>query len=532
VTISSYYSLAYLLVLLPLSVGCYGILPQKARRVALLACNYAFFWAVSGKLLVFLLLSTLSVHHIGLWLSAIQQEADTRRPDTPKEQRKALKAQYLFRQRLVLVFAGGLHIGILLALKYTPFFAANLNSLLRLLGLPMAVAVPSFVLPIGISFYTLQAMGYLFDVYRRILPGDRNLLRLALFMSFFPQIMEGPICRYRQTAPALWEAPRLRFDNLVLGGQRILWGMIKKMVVADRLNLMIQNVFSHYDRYDGFVIALAAVGYTFQLYMDFSGTMDVALGSAQLFGISLPENFQRPFFSRSISEFWKRWHITLGTWFKDYLFYPLSLSKPLKNLTTWGRKRLGNHYGPLLGGSLVLLCVWVCNGLWHGAGWQYLFFGLYHFALIAGGNAVDPLSAKLAAKLSISRNSRPYRCFQILRTFLLVCLGELFFRADGLRTGLAMAKRIFTAFSLESLQSGTLLTYGMDLQDYGVVLFTLLLVFLVGVLQEKGIPLRQSLGKTRLPVRFAAVYALALFLVIFGAYGPGYIPVDPIYAAF
>lgn len=531
-TISSYYSLAYLLVLLPLSVGFYGILPQRLRRIALLVFNYAFFLAVSGKLILFLLLSTLSIHHVGLWLSALQKEGDARRLEVPKEQRKALKAQYLRRQRLVMGFAALFHLGILLGLKYTPFFAVNANSLLGWLGLPLALPVPSFVLPIGISFYTLQAMGYLFDVYRRVIPGDRNLLRLALFMSFFPQIMEGPICRYSQTAQTLWEVPKLCYENLLLGGQRILWGMVKKMVVADRLNLLIQNVFGHYNRYDGFVIALAAVGYTFQLYMDFSGTMDVVLGSGQLFGISLPENFQRPFFSKSISEFWKRWHITLGAWFKDYLFYPLSLSKPLKHLTSWGRKRLGNHYGPLLGGSLVLFCVWVCNGLWHGAGWQYLFFGLYHFALIAGGNALDPLAAALASKLRISRQSRPYRWFQILRTFLLVCLGELFFRADGLRAGLSMARRIFTDFSLDSLWKGTLFTYGMDLPDYGIVGVTLLLVFLVGLLQEKGIPLRQRLRERHVVIRFAAAYGLILFLVIFGAYGIGYLPVDPIYAAF
>ena len=234
--ISSYYSLAYLLVLLPLSLGFYGILPQKGRRIALLGFHYAFFWSISGKLIVFLLLSTLSIHHVGLWLSALQKEEDARRLEVPKEQRKAVKAQYLRRQRLVMGFAALLHLGILLGLKYTHFFAVNANSLLGWLGLPITLPAPSFVLPIGISFYTLQAMGYLFDVYRRVIPGDRNLLRLALFISFFPQIMEGPICRYSQTAQALWEAPKLQYANLILGGQRILWGLVKKMVVADRLN--------------------------------------------------------------------------------------------------------------------------------------------------------------------------------------------------------------------------------------------------------------------------------------------------------
>ena len=147
---------------------------------------------------------------------------------------------------------------------------------------------------------------------------------------------------------------------------------------------------THYFLYDGFVNALAMVCYTLQLYMDFSGTMDVVIGSAQIFGIKMPENFQRPFFSVTISEFWKRWHITLGTWFKDYIFYPVTMSKPMKHMTSKARKKLGNHYGPLIAGGVSLFCVWICNGIWHGAGWHYIFFGMYHFALILGGNMLEP----------------------------------------------------------------------------------------------------------------------------------------------
>ena len=179
-------------------------------------------------------------------------------------------------------------------------------------------------------------------------------------MSFFPQIMEGPICRYGDTAQRLWEAPPVAWENFLFGAQRILWGMMKKMVVADRLNLFIRQVFWNYAEYDdGLVIALAAVAYTLQLYMDFSGTMDLALGSGQLFGVTLPENFRRPFFSRTIGEFWRRWHITLARGLRDYVFYPVSLARPMKRLTTWGRKHLGPHYGPLLAGSVALFCVWL-----------------------------------------------------------------------------------------------------------------------------------------------------------------------------
>lgn len=531
-TLSSYFSIEYLVILLPVSVGLYAVLPQRFRRLSLLISSYIFFWAVSGKLIAYLLFSTLSIHHLGIWLSSIQGDSDGLLESSPKEKRKEIKAQYIKKQRVVVAFAVMLHIGILLWLKYTPFFAGNINTFFRLLNIPVAFNIPSYVLPIGISFYTMQAVSYIFDVYRRKIHADYNLLRLALFMSFFPQIMEGPICRYSDTAEQLWNAPKIRYQNLTFGVQRILFGLIKKIVIADRLNLLIKNVFTGYENYDGFVIAVAAICYTIQLYMDFSGTMDLVLGSGQIFGMKLPENFQRPFFSRTISEFWKRWHITLGAWFKDYIFYPLSMSKPLKKLTSRARKRLGNYFGPLLAGAIALFCVWLCNGLWHGAGWHYVFFGMYHFALILSGNIVEPFVVRITEKLHIQRNCFPYRCMQMVRTAILVCIGELFFRAHGLKAGLYMFKKTFTDFSFATFQNRSIFLFGMDQYDYLIVLTALILIFWIGILQEQNIPIRERISKKNIAIRFAVYYVLILFIVIFGAYGKGYIPVEPIYAGF
>ena len=314
--------------------------------------------------------------------------------------------------------------------------------------------------------------------------------------------------------------------------QRILFGLIKKIVIADRLNLLIKTVFNDYALYDGGVIALAMVCYTCQLYMDFSGTMDVVIGSAEIFGVRLPENFRQPFFSRSISEFWMRWHITLGTWFKDYVFYPLSMSGPLKKLTGAARRRLGNHYGPLLSGSFALGVVWLCNGLWHGAGWHYIFFGLYHFALILADSLFDPLAQRVTGFLHIDRNALPYRIFQIVRTALLVCVGELFFRANGLRAGLAMYHTMVTDFTPASFLNRSFLTLGMDKQDFIIVAVAVGLILLVGILRERGMSLRETIASRPVALRWSVYYAAFFFLVIFGAYGVGYVPVDPIYAAF
>lgn len=531
-SISSYFSIQYLAVLLPVTVILYAVLPQKFRRMILLLASYVFFWAVSGKLIVYLLFSTLSVHHLGMWLSDIQGECDRTLETAPKEQKKEIKKQYLFRQRRVVTFGVLLHIGILLVLKYSPFFAQNLNSLMKLLGLSVSVEIPRFLLPIGISFYTMQAVSYLFDVYRRKIQADRNLFRLALFMAFFPQIMEGPICRYEDTAGQLWAAASLRYQNVVFGLQRILLGVMKKLVVADRLNLMIENIYTNYARYDGLIAALGAVAYTAQLYMDFSGTMDLVIGTGQIFGVKMPENFRRPFFSKTISEFWKRWHITLGTWFKDYIFYPLSMSKPLKKLTTKARKRIGNHYGPLLAGSIALFCVWLCNGLWHGAGWNYIFFGMYHFVLILCGSIIEPTVIRITEKLHIKRSSKPYRLLQIVRTTVLVCIGEMFFRAESLRAGFVMFGKMMTQFRLTALRDGSIFAYGMDPEDFGIVAFTLLLIFIISFTQERGVHIREKIAAKNVVVRFAIWYALILFVVIFGAYGEGYVPVEPIYAEF
>ena len=530
--ITSYFSFEYMVLFLPVVMAVYMVPFQKFRRLVLLLSSYAFFWAVSGKLIVYLLFSTLSIHHMGLWLADIQGACSKTLGISPKEEHKAVKHRYLNQQKMVLVIAVGLHIGVLLVMKYSPFFATNINTLFRLVRIPVTVSVPAFVLPIGISFYTLQAMSYIFDVYRQKIPADRNLYRLALFMSFFPQIMEGPICRYSDTAAQLWQAEPMKWRNAAFGMQRILFGLMKKLVIADRLNLLIKNVFANYAEYDGFVIAIAAVCYTVQLYMDFSGTMDLVIGTGEIFGVKLPENFERPFFSKTISEFWKRWHITLGAWFKDYLFFPLSMSKPLKKLTSRARKKMGNHFGPLAAGSIALLCVWLCNGLWHGAGWHYIFFGMYHFALILCGSIVEPLVGKITERLHIRRDCLPYRCLQMSCTAILVCIGELFFRAHGLRAGLAMFKKIVTEFTFTTVRNRALFTFGMDKYDYYIVVFAVLIIFLIGIIQEMKIPVRTAIARRNIVVRFVIYYALILFIVIFGAYGAGYVPVDPIYAGF
>lgn len=536
--LTSYFSMEYLMFFLPLVLLFYcllGAIPKKGdllRKYFLLAASYLFFMFISGGLVICLFGTTLSMFFFGKWLEKLWKEEKQVLCDIEKESRKKVKADYLHRKRLVLGVAAALHIGLLLLLKYSGFFMENVNVVLMLLKVPVQFEIPKFIMPIGISFFTMQAVSYLFDVYRGTIRAEENFGKLALFISFFPQIVEGPICRYEQTADRLWNVSAIKHENLVFGLQRILFGMMKKIVIADRLNPLIKEVFTNFVNYDGGIVMLGAVCYTIQLYMEFSGTMDVVIGTAQIFGVVLPENFARPFFSKTISDFWARWHITLGAWFKDYIFYPVTLSKPVKKITSNLKKKTGNYFALLTASAIALFCVWFCNGLWHGAAWNYIFFGMYHFALILAGNAAEPFMKKVRKFLHLNPNWVFYRLFQMLRTGILVVIGELFFRGHGLKSGLIMFKMILTNFSLEGMNLETMEKLGIDAKDTVIVCIALLIVLIISILKELGVKIRESLGRQHVAVRWAVMYGLILFIVIFGAYGLGYIPVDPIYANF
>ena len=531
-SLSSFFSVAYMAAFLPCALIGFSVVPKKCKKYFLLLAGYAFYWIISGKLLIYLLLSTLSVHYFGLWLNHIQTRRDAEVKSVEREARKAVKAKYQRHMRGVVWFAAVLHIGILLVLKYSGFFLTNVNSLLSALHLSFQCKIPKFALPLGISFFTLQAMSYIWDVYRGTIQADENLGRLALFMSFFPQIVEGPICRYAQTAEALWNVEPIRFENLRSGAVRILYGAIKKMVVADRLNACVTAIFTNYADYGGGIIALSAILYTIELYMDFSGSMDAVCGIAEIFGVKMPENFLRPFFSRSISEFWKRWHASLGEWFRDYVFYPVTMSKPMKKLTTSARKKLGNHFGPLIAGGIALFLVWLFNGLWHGAEWNYILFGMYHFVLILSASLFAPLTQKINAHLHLTGENRFFRVFQMLRTALLVAVGEMIYRAEGLEACTGMLAQLFGHFEFTALNAEFLSTVCLDVQDLVVVLITLLIVLFVGIVNERGKSVRGWLFARKAPIRWILLYAMILYLVLFGAYGTNYLPVNPMYAFF
>ena len=527
----SYFTPTYICLFLPLTMALYALVPQRSRWAVLLVASYTFVVLVSGPLAVFLVVTAAVTYGFGRALGAQIERRDTRLAEVDADKR-AIKAACKKRMKGLLTAGIVINFGILVALKYLGFFGEIVTAVLALFGIGTTLVAPRIGVTIGISFYTLMAVSYLVDVFRETVPADKNPLRIALFLGYFPQIMEGPICRYGQTASALWAGTPITREGIYRGMLRIAVGFAKKFIVANRLELFVKPVFDHYQNYDGGVIALAAIAYTIQLYFDFSGCMDVALGTSTIFGIELPENFRRPLLSKTASEFWQRWHITLGTWFKDYIYYPVSLSTPIRNLTKKARKAFGNRYGPMLTGSIALFCVWVSNGLWHGAGSQYLFFGMYYFVLILAGGLIDPVAHALAQKLGIDRECLPYRLFRIARTLVVIFVGELFFRANGLDAGLSMFGQMATGFTLDSLASGAAFRIGMDGADWLVTVIFTSVVFVSSIAREHGHDVLTFIGGRGALVRWTVWIALFVAIVVFGAYGFGYVPVNPMYAQF
>lgn len=529
---TSYAGIVYLFLFLPVVMLLYTVTKQKYRPFVLLLAGYAFFVSISGKLLIFLLFTTLMMYLVALKLEKIKSEMKASIKGLEKEEKKQVKARYKLRQKRFVVLFVLVNLGFIVVLKYSGFLIENIDHLLNLFHSKFVIPMPEFVVPIGISFYTLMSISYVMDVYNDVIKADHNFLRVALYMAYFPDLMEGPFTRYAEVAHQIYECKSITYENLTRGWQRILYGMFKKLMVVDRLNGLILNIYSAYEKANGGMVALGMVAYTIQLYCEFSGTMDIVLGSAEIFGVTLPENFKRPFFSRTISEFWTRWHITLGTWFKDYIYYPVSMSKSMKNLTQKARKSLGNNYGPLLAGTIALFFVWFANGLWHGSAWKYVFFGLYHFVLITIGNLMDPLMKGFVKRTGFSRDVWWYKWFQIVRTTILVCIGELIFRAVQFKAAIVMLKSMFTDFSVGFIRDGSVFTLGMDRNDYIVVIASLIVIFIMSLLAEKGIDIREKLAKKPIVVRWGLLYAIIIIVLVFGAYGNGYFPVDPIYAGF
>lgn len=503
----------------------YFIMPKKIRWCVLLIASYIYYYIASGTLIVFLLITTLSIYLLALAMGKIDEQTKIKGKELEKEQRKQLKKKAQTKKKWLIVLAIVINFGILAVLKYGNFMGENLNSLLAGLKLQGQIPKFDFILPLGISYYTLQAISYVIDVYRGKYKPDKNIARVALFTSFFPQMVEGPIGRYDDLAHQLYEPHKFEYKNAKFGLQLILWGFIKKLIIADRAGLFVNEIFGTHTT--GWVSLLAIILYTVQIYAEFSGCMDIVRGVAQIFGIQMAENFKRPFFSKSVQEFWRRWHITLGTWLKDYIFYPVSFSNICIKLTNAVKKVSKGYLAKLIPAAFAMFFVWFGNGIWHGASWKYVCYGLYYYTIMMLGMLAEPIFNNIIKKLKINVQAWWYKAIQIARTIGFVLIGMLIFRSQSL----AAAWRMFCSI-FQGSKGIDLSKIGMKPADFVVIGIGIIIILVVSILQEKGWNIREKISQKNIIVRWSIYYIAIFAVIILGIYGPGYSATSFIYGQF
>lgn len=512
----------------------YFIVPKKIKWIVLLIANYVFYWLSSNKLIIYMLITTISIYLFSLWMGKIDSKTkELCKKEQDRTIKKELKHKAKTKKKCIVFLAVLINFGILISLKYCNFIFKNLNYLFDLIKIPIEIPFKQIILPLGISYYTLQSISYVVDVYRGKYLPDKHLGRVALFVSFFPQMVEGPIGRYDELANQLYEPHKFSYVNAKFGIQLMLWGYFKKMVIADRAAMYVNTVFENYQAYAGLPLFMASAMYTLQIYAEFSGCIDIVRGVAQIFGITMSENFKRPFLSKSVQEFWRRWHITLGTWFKEYIFYPISFSKITVKISELSKKIFKTSYiTKLIPAIFALFFVWFGNGIWHGASWKYIFYGLYYYIIMVMGMLFEPLVNKILNKLKINKETFSYKLFQMIRTTIIVVFGMLIFRSKSLHSAFEMFKQIFTTTNLEMLFNGKLFAIGINNSDFNIIVICIIIMFIVSLLQEKGYKIREKISKQNLPFRWLLYYTIIFAIIIFGIYGPGYLASNFIYGQF
>ncbi|MBR6159335.1 MAG: MBOAT family protein [Lachnospiraceae bacterium] len=518
-----------------LALVLYYIVPVKFRWIVLLVASYAFYAQTDAWDLVYIVITTVTTFVCAAIIEKKGADQDTylkeNKDSLSKEDKKAFKAAVKKKQKRILILGLVINFGILLYLKYANISIAYFN-LYRLQWFGSTDFVPFIrvLLPLGISFYTFQTMGYLIDIYYGKYKRERNIFRFALFVSFFPQIVQGPISRFGQIAPCLFGENRFDFANIRSGFYRIMWGLFKKLVIADRLSGYVSTVMQSKQIYGGFYILLAVFFYSMQIYGDFSGGIDVALGVAEMFGVKLPENFDRPFFSKSISEYWQRWHITLGTWFKDYIFYPLSLNK---TIIKWGKKTREKGLvtlGKRIPIYIPMFFVWALTGMWHGSESRYVVWGLMNFVFIVLGTELEPVSNRMVTALKLRENSFLMRAYRAGKTFWLMSFLRLF----DINADVGEAFRAFRYMFSGWKSFDITVVYeklGLAREDLIVAVCAIVIMFIFDLIQRKG-SVRARIFKLPVPIQWVVLSMLVVIVSVFGYYGPGYDATSFIYGAF
>ncbi len=489
------------MIFFPVVLALYFVIPKALRQIWLLAASYYFYMSWNARYALLIAASTLITYVSGI---AIERYRDSGRTG---------------RRLTVLFSCLGINLGILLFFKYGNFLIASLDRGLELLHMGSVDQRFYFLLPVGISFYTFQALGYTIDVYRGDVRAETNLIRYALFVSFFPQLVAGPIERSKNLLSQmqniaeikLWNARRVTSGTILM-----IWGFFVKMVIADRAAVLVNTVFDNYRMYGSTELVLAAVFFALQIYCDFGSYSLIAIGAAKIMGFELMENFNTPYFACSIRDFWSRWHISLSTWFRDYLYIPLG----------------GNRRGRVRK-SVNIMIVFLASGLWHGADWSYVVWGGIHGAYQVIGDYLASFREKCIRKLRVNTACFSWKFLQTAVTFVLVVFAWIFFRADSIGDALQYIRRIWVRPTPWVLFNGEIFTLGLDRPEMNILFVAICMLGLVDLVRyRKKMTLDVFLMQQNLWFRGGIMIGLVVLIFVCGKYGVGFDPQQFIYFQF
>lgn len=503
-------SMSFLL-FFPLLLLVYFVIPKKLRCFWLLLGSYFFYMSSNLKYTLILVLSTVITYICGILIEKANLAGDCTNISE--------KQNTHTNKKLILLAGIAANVAILLFFKYLNFGTDIFNMIMTKMHLTYRVNRLELLMPIGISFYILQVIGYIADVYKGKLEAEKNIVKYALFVSFFPQIISGPIGRAGSLLPQfnqlkekkLWDFQRIS-EGLIL----MIWGYFSKLVIADRSAILADQVFRDFYLYDSMALITGAVVFGIQIYCDFAGYSFIALGASKIMGIELINNFNAPYLSCNIFEFWRKWHVSLSSWLRDYIYIPLG----------GNRKGKSRKY-------LNILLTFAVSGLWHGANWTYLLWGTLHGVYQIIGYEAGTVVRKLNGKLHVKTETFGYKFFQVLGTFALVDFAWIFFKADSVTHAFSYIWRVFTRWDVWSLFDGTLYTLGLDVRELHILAAAVLLLVLVDVMRrKKGMELDVYLMTQYMGFRWLLVLFLFFFTVLFGCYGPEFDSAQFIYSQF
>ena len=465
-----------------LVVLIYFSIPFRFRWVLLLAASYYFYLSTKPKFIVFILLSTLITYYAGVQMG---------KRGSKSERKKFLLLGLLF------------NVGLLFLLKYYDFFGDSLNFLFTHFQMGFKIPALHLLLPIGISFYTFKSLSYCIDVYRGDQPPEKHLGHFALYVAFFPQLLAGPIERATRFLPQMHEKFDFDYSRATKGFRLILWGLFQKMVIADNLAPLVDSVYNHPTHYQGASLVLATLFFAFQIYCDFSGYSDIAIGAGQILGYKTMENFNRPYFSASVPEFWRRWHISLSTWFRDYLYIPMG----------GNRVSIPRWYFNLF--IVMLIC-----GFWHGANWTFLVWGGLHGSYLVLSVFTQKTRRRFCQAIGLDRVPRLHHSLRVLMTFSLVCFAWIFFRANRIPDAFYIISNLpagwESALHLQGwLESPFLGPLKFELL---IVIFSMALLILVHFIERHG-SIVDKLSERPVWLRWSIYYGTVLSILLFGNFG-------------